>query len=75
MNLRPRRHHPRHADGGVWYDLDDDPRFPPKSTVYYYYFVKWSQTYIFDKLNHMIVRKLRYSRRVKQRYTKPRRRQ
>ena len=57
--------------GVPWYDLDDDPRSPPKSTVYYY-FAKWSKAYVFDALNQMIVRKLRHSRRVKQRNTKPR---
>ena len=60
--------------GVPWHDLDDDLRFPPMSTVYYY-FMKWSKAYVFDKLNHMIVRKLRHSRRVKQRNTKPRRQQ
>ena len=60
--------------GVQWRDLDDDPRFPPKSTVYYY-FAKWSKGYVFDELNQRLVCKLRHAKRVKQRNTKPRRRQ
>ena len=60
--------------GIPWHALDDDPRFPPKSTVYYY-FAKWSKAYVFDDLNRMIVCKLRHAKRVKHRNTKPRRRQ
>lgn len=57
--------------GIQWRDLDHDTRFPPKSVVYYH-FSNWSKNYVFDLLNQMFVAKLRHSRRVKQRNTKPR---
>ncbi len=52
--------------GSQWDVLDDHPRFPPKA-VTYYYFSTWSKEYIFDKLNAMLVKRLRAARRGRNR--------
>lgn len=52
--------------GAHWHALDDDKRFPPCGTVYYY-FRKWTEAGVFDRLNAMLVKRLRSKSRGRNR--------